>query len=698
MSVLEPGAMFGRDFRIVKALRAGGMGAVYVVDQLSTGKPRALKVMAAGLVSDPATRERFVFEAQAAAKIESDHVVEIVTAGVDEATGAPYIVMELLKGEELGDFIERVGLLPLGDVAEILQQIGHALEQAHHQGIVHRDLKLENIFLCASRRRDVAFTAKVLDFGIAKLVADSHTTGTQPLGTPLFMSPEQTDRRGRICPATDVWALGLIAFRLLTGKDFWIDVETLPMLLRQICIDPIPFAGERARELRVTVVLPPGFDAWFARCVDRNIDARFQDAGEAVRAFAELVTEGAPRGVLVMSSGGGRSSVSGGFAAGSGGLASGAVNAASGSQQSGSVLRLAPSANASAALANAATIGVTDAPLVAPTGGAVAAPTVKPGSSKGVVLGLVTAALGIGGVIAYLRVGHGDSTPVLASASIPSALTSAAPLLPPAKVNCPEGSLLISGGPMYMGARDLNDDAKPPHEVTVSAFCLAKTEVTTRAYAACVEKGQCERALEQVSWPGINSEKKQRYSSFCNAGKLDRGEHPINCVAWPMADNYCKKHGQRLPTEAEWEYAARGSNQRKYPWGDQAPCAKFLNACGKECALWGDKHEEKHKTMYEEDDGFPATAPVGSFPAGASAHGVMDLAGNVWEWTADFHAPYTDAVQRDPKGPEAGEKRVVRGGDYFGFQADWARPAYRWKTVPDTYNHAIGFRCAADPT
>ena len=690
--------MFGRDFRIVKALRAGGMGAVYVVDQLSTGKQRALKVMAAGLVSDPATRDRFVFEAQAAAKIESDHVVEIVTAGVDEATGAPYIVMELLKGEELGDFIERVGLLPLGDVAEILQQVGHALEQAHQQGIVHRDLKLENIFLCASRRRDVAFTAKVLDFGIAKLVADSHNTGTQPLGTPLFMSPEQTDRRGRICPATDVWALGLIAFRLLTGTDFWIDVETLPMLLRQICVDPIPFAAERARELNVTAALPPGFDAWFARCVDRNIDARFQDAGEAVRAFAELVTEGAPRGVLVMSGGGGgRGALSGAFA-------SGAVNAASGAQQSGPVVLLSPSAAArSGELGNAATIVVTGAPIVAPTGGAGSTLPAKPGSSKGVVLGLVAAALGIGGVIAYLRLGHGDKAVVAASipsasAAIPSASASAAPLPPPAKTTCPEGSLFISGGPMFMGAReDLNDDAKPSHEVTVSSFCLAKTEVTTRAYAACVEKGQCERALEQVSWPGIKSKQKKRYSPFCNASKLDRGEHPINCVAWPMADNYCKKHGQRLPTEAEWEYAARGSSQRKYPWGDQAPSAKLLNACGKECALWGDKHEEKHETMYDEDDGFPATAPVGSFPAGASSHGVMDLAGNVWEWTADFHAPYTDAAQRDPKGPSAGEKRVVRGGDYFGFQADWARPAYRWKTEPENYNHAIGFRCAADP-
>jgi formylglycine-generating enzyme required for sulfatase activity len=422
--------------------------------------------------------------------------------------------------------------------------------------------------------------------------------------------------------------------------------------------------------------------------VSRDIDARFQEAGEAVRAFAELVTEGAPRGVLVI--GGGANA-----GAQAAGATSGAVLAASGSQAN------APTAPASLALAatgaaNAATVAVTGAGVVARTDGAPMTTTKTPGSSKGWILGALALGLGIGAVALTLGRSH-DAPSKLETTTTASASAIAAPAAAPVKMKCPEGSVFIPGGPMFMGARDLNADSKPPHEVTVSGFCLDRTEVTTRAYAACVEKGQCERALEQVSWPGISAEAKQRYSPFCNAGKADRGEHPVNCVAWPMADNYCKKTGRRLPTEAEWEFAARGSSQRKYPWGDEAPSAKLLNACGKECALWGDKHAEKHATMYDEDDGFSATAPVGSFPAGASAHGVMDLAGNVWEWTADYHAPYTDEKQQDPRGPASGDKRVVRGGDYFAFHADWARPAYRWKTEPDSYNHAIGFRCAADP-
>jgi formylglycine-generating enzyme required for sulfatase activity len=212
-----------------------------------------------------------------------------------------------------------------------------------------------------------------------------------------------------------------------------------------------------------------------------------------------------------------------------------------------------------------------------------------------------------------------------------------------------------------------------------------------------VSRGDCEKPPDKVSGQGITPDLQKHLSPLCNARDPKRAKHPINCVAWPMADNYCKKRKQRLPTEAEWEFAARGQTQRMYPWGDEAPSARTLNACGKECVAWGAANGLPHEPMYQEDDHYPATAPVGSFPAGASADGVLDLAGNVWEWTADWYAPYGPEAQVDPKGPKAGDKRVARGGDYFGYQADWARPAYRFRADPETtYNHAIGFRCAAD--
>ncbi len=719
--VLEPGRVFGKDFRILRALRSGGMGAVYIVEQLSTGKQRALKVMNPDLAQDPATRDRFVLEARAAAQIDSDHVVEVVTAGVDEETGAPYLVMELLRGEELHDAAERLGPLPVGDVAEVLSQVGHALERAHAMGIVHRDLKPQNVFLSVSRRKDASFTAKILDFGIAKLVADSQKTSTQPLGSPLFMSPEQTDRKGRISPATDVWALGLIAFKLLTGSEFWRETQSLPMLLREIVVDPIPFASERARELGADTLLPVGFDAWFARCVNRDIDARFADGGACARAFAELVEPGAAAGKLIVEAP--ALPAGGTFSAGvpSSSLVGSAVQRSSlaGTPPRATCHRERQRArehrgarDGRHGLVGAAPRRCRDRPVDGLDGHAGDAAVFfdpqgrlrDPGPARGRGGRLLLPARGEAG--AGRRLGRdsradGDLHRRAAATATAAASASASGS---AAAACPAGMATITGGPMFMGARDLIPaaDAKPPHRVVVSTFCLDKTEVTVEAYQACVDKGTCERALDHVSWPKITDALKKKYSGFCNAGKPEQAKHPINCVAWPMADHYCKQMGQRLPTEAEWEYAARGSSQKKYPWGDDPPNAKFLNACGKECeAHWKKAANETRKMMFEEDDGFVGSSPAGSFPAGASSHGVLDLAGNVWEWTADWYAPYTetDAANppADPTGPATGDKRVLRGGDYNGSEPDWSRPSYRWKTDPDTYNHAIGFRCAKSP-
>ena len=314
MSKLEPGTVFGRDFRIVRALRAGGMGAVYVADQLSTGKQRALKVMAPELAVRPG--DAGALRPRGPGGIEDRERPRGRDRDRRRRRGDRRALPRHGAAEGRGARRRRRApraRSPSATSAEVLAQIGHALEQAHAQGIVHRDLKPENIFLATSRRRDVAFTAKVLDFGIAKLVEDSRQkTGTQPLGTPLFMAPEQTDRRGRICPATDVWALGLIAFKLLTGRDFWMEADgsladAAPRDLRRA----IPFASRprrRARARPLEAGQQPSRAAAGLRRLVRALrgpgrDARFQEAGEAVRAFAELATVDAPRGALVAMTG-----------------------------------------------------------------------------------------------------------------------------------------------------------------------------------------------------------------------------------------------------------------------------------------------------------------------------------------------------------------------------------------------------------
>jgi len=258
------------------------MGAVYVAEQISTGKSRALKVMLPQLVADPGLRKRFEQEARIASLIESEHVVEVVGAGVDPGSNLPWLAMELLNGEDLSQLITRGGALPVADVAMIFEQLAHAVGAAHRVGVVHRDLKPENVFLAQARRAGATFMVKVLDFGIAKIVAEATTKQTAAMGSPIWMAPEQADQ-SPVTPAADVWALGLIAFYLLTGRSFWKtgndDAATVPQVLKEVLFEPIVPAAMRAAEMGCR--LPGGFDAWFASCVVRDPLARFADASVA---------------------------------------------------------------------------------------------------------------------------------------------------------------------------------------------------------------------------------------------------------------------------------------------------------------------------------------------------------------------------------------------------------------------------------
>jgi protein-disulfide isomerase/serine/threonine protein kinase len=286
---LTPGVVFAGDFRIVRPLSEGGMGAVYVAEQISTGKQRALKLMLPQLVADPKLRQRFEQEARVGARIESEHVVEVVGAGVDLATGAPWLAMELLRGENLSSRVARGGPLPSPQVLQLLRELCHAVGAAHAAGIVHRDLKPENIFLAETKRANAQAVLKVLDFGIAKIVAEAKTTLTAAIGSPLWMAPEQTRRGGVVGPTTDVWAIGLIAFYLLTGRSYWLSADegsTMEMLLREVVLDPMPPASARATELGRPGLLPTGFDAWFTRATDRDPAARWATASEAFAAIA----------------------------------------------------------------------------------------------------------------------------------------------------------------------------------------------------------------------------------------------------------------------------------------------------------------------------------------------------------------------------------------------------------------------------
>jgi tRNA A-37 threonylcarbamoyl transferase component Bud32 len=290
---LQEGTLFAGRYRIVRRIAAGGMGEVYEVVHLETERRRALKVMHADILGSDDLRERFKREAKVAAHVESEFIVDVFDAGVDDATRMPFMVMELLRGEELGQRIKRVGRLAPEEAITYLQQTARALEKTHRAGIIHRDLKPENLFLM--EREEGPPTIKVLDFGIAKIVVDGMTAGsTQAIGTPLYMAPEQFNPHARITGAVDIYALGMVAFTLLVGAPYWAPEKAggIYALTAVAMFGPKEPASARARLMGAA--LSPAFDAWFARITAVAPEHRFGSAMEAVRALAEALGVAAP--------------------------------------------------------------------------------------------------------------------------------------------------------------------------------------------------------------------------------------------------------------------------------------------------------------------------------------------------------------------------------------------------------------------
>ncbi|MGZ5969710.1 MAG: protein kinase domain-containing protein [Polyangiales bacterium] len=278
---VRPGTVFAERYFVVRPIKAGGMGAVFEVQHVRTHKPHALKVMHPDVVAKKGAREKFEQEAYVGARIQSRHVVDVSDAGVDEATGLPYLVMELLVGSELAAIVEKEKQIAPKRLVPWLEQVARALDKAHARGIIHRDLKPENVFV--TKTEEGQAVVKVLDFGIAKIVEGATREGTDETGTPLYMAPEQTARGQVIGPATDVWALGILAYECLVGTTYW-RANSVAEFYRELLFEPLPAPTERAS--KEGVALPPGFDAWFFGCVNRDPEKRFKTAGEAISSLA----------------------------------------------------------------------------------------------------------------------------------------------------------------------------------------------------------------------------------------------------------------------------------------------------------------------------------------------------------------------------------------------------------------------------
>jgi len=239
----------------------------------------------------------------------------------------------------------------------------------------------------------------------------------------------------------------------------------------------------------------------------------------------------------------------------------------------------------------------------------------------------------------------------------------------------------IPAGEFWMGCNGAvdewcEDDEYPYHAVMLSAYKIGKYEVTVGEYQKCVASGVCNNSGAILHYSADTE------NSSCHFGMVGKENYPMNCVTWYGAKAFCEWIGGRLPTEAEWEKAARGTDGRKYPWGnEEATCIYAVmsdsNAGGDGCGTNG-------------------PMPRGSISVGKSPYGAYDMAGNVWEWVSDWYAEdyYEETPTNNPMGPGSGEYRVMRGGAWDEDSSDEMRVSYRNYEYPSAYADNLGFRCA----
>ncbi|WP_437990078.1 SUMF1/EgtB/PvdO family nonheme iron enzyme [Sorangium sp. So ce145] len=717
------GSLIADKYRIDHAVGEGGFSVVYRAEHVIWKQPVAVKCFTL-LGGAPAEQreqllQAFIQEGKLMTELSSRSAAivqarDIGTFNAPDGQWLPYMVLEWLDGRPLDRVLfdetgEGAPPRDLRATMALLESAAIALDLVHSRNIAHRDIKPANLFVIG-QPRDASTFVKVLDFGIAKVMAD-HAAAATALAqtgkditafTPSYGAPEQFSRtHGATGPWTDVFAMALIMIEVMLGGAPALqgdDYLQLAVASRDPSRRPTP------RTLGLTV--SDEVEAVFAKALAVAPADRFPTMGRFWSALHRAVFPEDPAWAL---------------SAGGGSLAppSGAPSPRASAPRLPSSPRISLQAQTAPTMAAPSTApgpppALTSQP-VAVAGSSAAGDAAAPRSKGPLFFGGVALALAAGGAITWsLLRGAAPaeeasrSAPVAtasATAAAPTAsATAAAAALPERRTECPAGMVLVPGGKFFMGSDEPEFKLwQPAHKVTIDTFCIDVHEVTAGDYKACSDKGECKRPPAAPDFPNTSGAPAAAHQKTltalaeqCTFGKPELAKHPINCLPWSLANAYCEVHGKRLPTEAEWEYAARGSDGRKFPWGDKPGDQTFMNACGTECTAWEKARGlTPSERMYEADDGFPGTAPVGSFPNGRTRFGADDVVGNVWEWTADWFETYKDEEQVNPKGAPAGDRKAIRGGAYNGGFALWLNPAFRYHQLATASAPGIGFRCAA---
>jgi len=625
------GQNFGR-YKILELLGEGGMATVYKAHDTRLDREVALKVIRREAFPPEEMEmllKRFERESKMLARLSHPNIVGVIDYG--EQDGLPYLVMVYVPG---GTLKQRLGHpIPWREAVRLILPIAQALEYVHEHNIINRDVKPSNILMTDKG------VPMLSDFGLVKIFGDQPGEGKTALtssgtgiGTPDYMAPEQWT--GEATASSDLYSLGVVLYEMVTGHRPYTADTPAGILLKQ-ATESLPLPNTYIHDL------PPAVESVILKVLAKDPADRYPNVHAFVSELDNLLT--------------------------------GREVAASTVQPEKLRERM---------------LGKPVPKAGGPTGRTMAREGGRSFPFVWVGLGAVVLLAIVGGVIfAASGALKAEPTPTASQAVLPSP-TATLTLVPPTHTAEPTGThpptdtppptptsipeefvdpknvpmRLVPAGVFTMGSDDSGSvDTRPARDVFVDAFYMDTYEVTNERYDACVYAIKCRKPLQEGS--------STHTTYFSNPVFAN---YPVLHVDWKMANQYCTWRGGRLPTEAEWEKAARGTDARYYPWGNDKPDCLFANFSG--CV--GD------------------TTPVDQHIKGQSPYGIYGLAGNVWEWTSSLYANYPYNASDGREDPKASGERVARGGSWNAFGSSGnIRSDVRLKLDPGYYGLYLGIRC-----
>jgi len=631
-------------YRITERLGMGGMAVVYKAYDTRLERDVALKLIRTGEIPESQHErlfKRFEREAKAQARFSHRNIIPVFDYG--EVDGSPYLVMAFIPGGTLKDRLH--GPVDWRQAVRWLIPVAEALSYAHQRGIVHRDVKPANILF------DEEDQPILTDFGIAKVLETDEATLTGTglgVGTPEYMAPEQW--QGKTSAATDQYALGVVLYELITGrKPYAADTPAAVAIMQ--ATEPLSPPSSLVRGIPDTV------EKVLYKTLARDPQDRYADMGRFANAFQRLLEKEKIK-------------------------------------ELDQHRKIAPSPSTSESetdFIKENTWDTLDATSIESMDGAMLKQ--KRGLPKWVLwagigfVGLIILSLiiGLGGNLVNMDKEISESLSMMATETAtttipPTATNTITPTKTTTLTPTPEptmgiGSTMINeidraemvyvpAGEFTMGSEEPKAWSReaPAHLVYLDSYWIYKYEVTNAEYRLCIESGICDADID--NYPD--------------------NQYPAIFVNWNDAQNYCTWSGGRLPTEAEWEKAAKGIVNRRFPWGNDVWCP-----------VGGHEIPQSDRDPIGCLDEGPG--PVGGFPKGASPYGALDMAGNVWEWVSDWYstAYYANSAYESPPGPNEGDLKIFRGGSW-AYDYWYSRVTFRFYASPNYSNDEIGFRCVVD--